>query len=77
MGQTSLHEAVLHGHVEAVQILVDNRANPCLANAHRKTPLKLAFEGGRSNIVSMFDKAKVYASQIRAQRSARKTELGG
>lgn len=50
-GLTALHEAVMKGNNELVQILLAHGANPNLATSDGRTPLALARETGNAEII--------------------------
>ena len=47
-GNTPLHEAVSHNHLDAIQFLLDHGASAAAKNDDRKTPVELA----KTNVVS-------------------------
>ncbi|EEY20215.1 predicted protein [Verticillium alfalfae VaMs.102] len=56
-GQTALHLAIARGHVDALDLLLEAKANTNLENVERETPLMLATRLGLSNMCSMLVKA--------------------
>ncbi|KAG7105853.1 putative ankyrin repeat protein like [Verticillium longisporum] len=56
-GQTPLHLAIAHGHIDALDMLLEAKANTNLDNIRGETPLVLAIGLGLSKMCSMLVKA--------------------
>lgn len=54
-GRTVLHEAANMGHLDVVQFLLDKEANPDLKNDEGQTPLMMAQENNRIEVVQFLD----------------------
>lgn len=53
-GNTGLHWAALGGHMETVQLLLDNDASPALANERNYVPLDLAMFNDHKEVAQYF-----------------------
>jgi len=52
MGRTALMLAVLHGRTDAVDLLLEQGADPNLADIHGTTPLQAAMAGNERAIIA-------------------------
>ena len=58
LGNTSIHEAARHGHLEVVRLLMTATANPNIPNDNGRTPENLAAACKHHDIVKLFRKSK-------------------
>jgi RNA polymerase sigma factor (sigma-70 family) len=52
-GQTLLHWAALHGYLDAVELLIQHKADLCVRDNAGKTPLQVAEEIGHRDVVDL------------------------
>jgi len=63
-GQTALHFAVKHGHLDVVELLlIKHKANSHIVDNHKRTPLHLAAEGAHLLTINQRDNAERYAEK--------------
>jgi len=55
---TALHYACFGGHVEAVQLLLEYKADVTLKNTHNQSPLDYAVDNVNSDVVTVMLKNK-------------------
>ena len=54
-GNTPLHGAVWHGHVEAAKFLINKDANKNVKNKIGDTPVKLAKQTENEDMIKLFE----------------------
>jgi len=60
MQNTALHYACAGGHVEAVQLLLEYKANVAVVNTYYQSPLDHAVDNVNSDVVTVMLKNKRY-----------------
>ena len=60
MQNTALHYACFGGHVEAVQLLLEYKANVTVKNTYDQSPLDHAIDNMNSDVVTVMLKNKRY-----------------
>ncbi len=65
-GWTALHWAALHGHLDAVTMLLHYGCNPDVPDCHWRSPLMIAANKGFRDIIEMLLEHDVPVDKVRA-----------
>lgn len=58
-----MHYACACGHVEAVQLLLENRSNVSGKNTHDQAPIDMAIDNLHNDVATVLLQHKTYVSQ--------------
>merc|ERR1712025_828687 len=72
---TPLLEAAAHGHVDAVRVMVELKANPTTMNKKRQSALQLASLNGHENVVEFLQTLEPVLQVVQLQGLANQARM--